>query len=202
MSVILRISLVESRFYIQSASKVLYLFPSLKPVFTSHTPSRSHEGSSLVEVMIAGAIIALTFSGIFMMNGRSANVLRTGLESMAAVRVLNGRAEQLRSSTYTQLTDTNYLTNTVFAVAPDSGGDLGQLTETLNIFTYPTAGTAMSLTRQADGTVALVSSGPASLTTSTSLRIDLTADWVSKGGRPRTRQMTLIFASGGITGRH
>lgn len=156
----------------------------------------------MIEVVIAASIVALGFSGIFMVNGRSANLLRSGLESTAAIRVLNGRAEQLRSSTYTQLTNSDYLTNTVLAVAPDSGGDLGQLAETLNIYNYPTAGLAMTLTRQSDGTVALVSSGPASLTTATSLRVDITANWTSKGGRGRTRQISMVFASGGITGRH
>jgi len=169
---------------------------------TSHSPTCRREGSSLIEVIIAASILAISFSGIFMMNGQAANVLRSGLESTAAIRVLNGRAEQLRSSTYTQLTDTNYLTTTVFGMGSDSGGELGQLTETLNVYAYPTAGTALTVTRGSTGTVTLVSSGPATLATSTSLRADLTAGWVSKGGRARTRQITLVFASGGITGRH
>src|SRR3954465_10662430 len=90
-------------------------------------------GAMLVETMLAAAIVAIFLSGLYAANGRVWTMLRASLESNSACRVLNGRAEQLRASTWDQVTRADFLRTSILSVAPDSGGDLGALTETINV---------------------------------------------------------------------
>lgn len=149
------------------------------------------------------SVVVLFFSGIFLTNSHVLGLLRSTLESTASVRTLNGRAEQLRSSTWTQVTDANYIANTLLATAPDSGGDLGALTETIDIATFPAgAGTPIQVRRDPDGMRTVVLAGDAALPTLPAVRIDVTSSWVTNGGRTRMRQMSMIFGRGGISGRN
>lgn len=164
-------------------------------------------GSTIVEIMVAMSVVVLFFSGIFLTNSHVLGLLRSTLESTASVRTLNGRAEQLRSSTWTQVTDSNYIANTILAVAPDSGGDLGVLTETIDIAALPAvpgavAATPIQVRRDSDGTRTVVVAGDAALPAQPAVRIDVTSSWVAKGGRIRMRQMSMIFGRGGISGRN
>lgn len=157
-------------------------------------------GSTIVEIMVAMSVVVLFFSGIFLMNSQVLGLLRSTLESTGSLRTLNGRAEQLRSSTWTQLTAAAYLADTILATAPDSGGDLGLLTETIDVTAAQLA--PMQVRRNPDGTRTVVAAGDPALPAQASVRIDVTASWVAKGGRTRVRQMSMIFGRGGISGRN
>jgi hypothetical protein len=164
-------------------------------------------GATLIETMIAMAVIAGFLTAEYAASGRIWGVLRANLESNAACRCLNGRVEQIRAATWAQLTTTSFLSGTVLAVAPDSAGDMGSLNETINVIAYPTPSpnpTALQVTRNnTTGAVTVVSAGDGTMPSQTSVRIDITASWTPKGATAAiSRQVSMIISNGGITGRH
>lgn len=167
---------------------------------------RSRLGAMLIETTMAMAVVAIFLSGQYATNSRVWGMLRSSLESNAASRVLNGRAEQIRAATWDQITSADFLNTSVLSVAPDSGGDIGSLTETIDVIAYPTPSpnpVPLRITRNNDtGTVTTVGAGDGTMNAQTSVRINLTETWTAKGGRPRMRQMSMIISHGGVTGRH
>jgi hypothetical protein len=91
-------------------------------------------------------------------------------------------------------------------VAPDAAGDLDRLVETIKVTAYPTPTPnppALVLTRDnATGAVTTIGSGDGTMPNQTSVRIDITAQWVAKGGSSASRQFSLVLSNGGIQGRH
>lgn len=192
-----------------------FLLPTAQPfmsVSAAHSIAipglrrRSRLGAALIETMMSMTIIALFLTGIYVANARVWSLLRSSLESNAASRVLNGRAEQIRAGTWSQVTTADYLANTVFAAAPDAAGDLAALTETINIMAYPTPSpnpAQIQVTRNhTTGTITTVGAGDGTMPNQTSIRIDITGAWTAKGGRARTRQISMVLSNGGVTGRH
>ena len=165
----------------------------------------SRVGGTIVETVIAMSIIVVFFSGLYSSVGHVWVVLRSGLESNAANRTVNGRAEQLRACTWAQITDASYLASNVFSSAPDAAGDLGALTETIDIIAYPTPSPnppALQVIRtNSTGAVNILGNGNGAMPAQQSVRLNLTAAWTAKGSRPRIRQISMIFAQGGISGR-
>ena len=161
-------------------------------------------GGAIIETIVAMAIAAIFLSGIHLTNSQAMLNVRSSLESIAATRDLTSRAEQVRASTWTQVNTPSFLQNSILSVAPDSGGDLGGLTETIDITAYlAPAGTVapIKVRRSANGLVGILNAGDGTMQNQTSVRIVLTSDWTGKGGRLRTRQATLIVGQGGILGR-
>ena len=156
--------------------------------------------------MMAMAVVAVFLTGMYAANARVWGLLRASLESNAASRVLNGRAEQIRAGTWSQVTTAAYMSGSVFSVAPDSAGELGSLNETINIKAYPTPSpnpAQIQVTRDnSTGTITTVGAGDGTMPNQTSIRIDLTANWTAKGGAARTRQISMVLSNGGVTGRH
>ena len=167
---------------------------------------RSRLGAALLEAMTAMAVVSVFLTGMYASNARVWSLLRASLEGNAASRVVNGRAEQIRASTWDQITNVTFLTDTILSVAPDSSGELGDMTETLKITAYPTPSPnppAIQLTRDYDtGTVTTVGAGNGKMNEQTSIRVDLTTSWTAKGGAARSRQISMIVSNGGVTGRH
>jgi hypothetical protein len=166
--------------------------------------SRSRVGAILLETIIAMGVIAIFLSGVYAANSRVWGLLRASLESNAASRVINGRAEQLRGLKWEQVTDPGVLAVEVFAVAPDSGGELAALNEVIDVIGYPSPSPVpapISVVRDSSGTVTTPLAGDATMFMQPSVRVTLTANWTAKGGQPHVRQYSMIFAQGGVTGR-
>lgn len=161
-------------------------------------------GSSLVETLVALVISVVFLSSVYASNSRVWALVKSSVESNSGNRTLNGRAEQLRASTWNQVVDPNYLRDTVFAVVPDAGGDIAGLLETIDVITYPTPNVvpSVSVTRNnATGTATIAASGNGTMNSQALVRVNLTATWTSTGRSLRTRQISMIFAPGGVSGR-
>lgn len=168
-------------------------------------------GSTLVETLVALVISVVFLSSVYASNSRVWALVKSSLESNSGNRTVNGRAEQLRASTWDQVTNPTYLRDTVFAVAPDAGGDIAGLLETIDVIAYlpptpstppqpnPAVATASVTRSNATGTATIAAPGGA-MTSETSVRVNLTATWTSTG-RLRTRQVSMMFAPGGVSGR-
>ena len=164
--------------------------------------SRSRRGASLIETLIALSLAAVFLSCNYAANSRVWALVRASLESNSANRALNGRSEQLRSSTWAQVTSAGYLNTTIFATAPDANDDLGDLVETIDVIAQPLSSVqSLKVTRNnTTRTATTVNAGDGSMPGQTGIRVNLTANWTAKGGRSRTRQISLFFAQGGISG--
>ena len=151
------------------------------------------------------AIVAIFLSGLHLTNSQVMSQVRASLESSAALRVLTGRTERVRAATWSQLTDPSFLQTTLLAESPDCGEVLGNLVENLeiNAHTAP-AGTVQPilLTRAGTGAVVIVYPGDGTMPNQPAVRVELTALWSGKSGRARTRQVSLVIAQGGLTGRN
>jgi hypothetical protein len=161
-------------------------------------------GATILEIVVSIAVVVLFFSGVFLMDSRVLGLLRGSLESTASSRTLHDRAELLRGSTWTQVTDAAFHSGTLFATGPACAGALGNLTETVSVTAYlaaPGTVTPIQVTRNAAGTITTNSAGDPDLVDEPSVRVDLTTSWTAKGGRPRMRQLSLFFGEGGISGR-
>jgi len=160
----------------------------------------------LIETLMAMLVIGIFLTSQYAATSRVWGLLRASLESNAASRVLNGRAEQIRAATWTQVTSSDFFATSILSVKADSGGDLGALVETIDVIAFPTPATAspaLQITRNNDtAAVTLVGAGDGTMTTQPSIRINLTANWTAKGGMARTRQLTMVLSYGGVTGRH
>jgi hypothetical protein len=159
-------------------------------------------GGAIIETMVAMAIVAMFLSGVHLTNSQVMAQARSSLESVSATRDLSGRTEQLRASTWSQVTDSAFLKDTLLAVASDAGGDLGNLVETIEVTAPTGAAVPIKVRRNSNGAVTIVNAGDGTMHNQPSARIDVTADWTGKGGRSRKRQATLIVGQGGILGRH
>ena len=166
--------------------------------------SRSCRGGIMLETMIAMGVIVIFLSGVYASNSRVWGLLRSSLESNAASRLLNGRAEQLRGSTWAQVTDSGFLAMSVLSVAPDSGGELSALNEVIDVIAFPPptpAPAPIEVARDSTGNVTTPLAGDGSMFLQPSVQVTLTANWTAKGGRPHQRQFSMIFTQGGVTGR-
>ena len=162
-------------------------------------------GGALLETIVAMAVVAIFLSGLHLTNSQVMSQVRASLESSAALRVLTGRTERVRAATWSQLTDPAFLQTTLLAESPDCGEDLGNLVENLAIDAHTTPpGTVQPilLTRAGNGAVTIINPGDGTMPNQPSVRVDLTALWTGKGGRARTRQVALVIAQGGLTGRN
>lgn len=166
---------------------------------------RREAGGALLETVISMTIVAIFLSGLHLTNSQVISQVRASLESTAANRVLTGRTERVRAATWSQITDPNFLETTLLAEAPDSGENLAGLLERIEI-TGPTTtgggGQLIQLTRAGNGAVFVENAGDGSMPNQPSVRVILSALWTGKGGRARSRQVSLVITQGGLIGRN
>jgi hypothetical protein len=168
-----------------------------------HTALHRERGATILEIVVSMGVVVLFFSGIFLMNSRVLALVRGSQESTVSNRVLQDRAERLRAATWTQVTDATFYSGALLQIPPDCAGTLHNLTESISVTAHlATPGTITPITvhRNAAATVTTASSGSPQLVEEPSVRVDLTASWVAKSGRPRMRQLSMIFGEGGISG--
>ena len=155
---------------------------------------KSEAGFTFVENLIAMAIVVLFFAALFALNSQGLYLLNSGREAVVASVCLRDRVEQLRDCTWAQLTDSTYLRTSVLNSAPSGASNLGQLTETLTINSYPVAGNPAISVVRSNGSASVVSNN-AAIANSTLVRVDETLSWTAgPGGRPRTQATSTLLA--------
>lgn len=161
---------------------------------------KSRAGLALLEVLMAGAVVALLMAGLFTLNTFNIKTMRSGKETVAASLVIQERLDQLRKGTWMDITDPAYL-QSVLGSRVSSPVALSGLSERVTINVYPAgviASVPIQVTRSADGTVAVASSNTA-LRSKPMVRADVTVTWIgSRTGAPRTRTISTVIANGGI----
>jgi hypothetical protein len=179
--------------------------PSISPFCKPAVTARGNcAGGAIIEAIVAMGVVAIFLSGIHLTNSHVLQNVRSSLESIAATRLLSGRAEQLRGMTWTQITDASYLRANALGGGSAASGDLGNVSETIDVTAYlqsPGTVAPIKVRRAANGTTSVVDGGDGTMPNESSVRIDLTATWVGKGKKTRIRQSSFIVSQGGILGR-
>lgn len=155
---------------------------------------RREAGFSFVENLIAMVIVVLFFAALYAINSQGLYVLNSGREALVANVCLRDRIEQLRNCSWSQLTDSSYLSANILNASQSGASNLGSLTETLTINSYPTAlNPAIVLTRS-NGTVTVTSTN-AAIASSTLVRVDESLSWIAApGGRSRAQATSTLMA--------
>jgi len=174
------------------ASFVLFLL-SLMPT-TKSNHRKAAAGFSLIDNLIAVAIVSVCFVALYAISGQCLYVLSTGRETTSAQQALQDRIEQLRNLQWAQATDPNYLANNVLNQAPANGTNLANLSESITVNAYPTAlSPAIQVTRSA-GSATIISSNSA-VANSPLVRIDVQESWkAAHTGRARTASLSTILS--------
>ena len=152
-------------------------------------------GFSLVDGIIATAIVALGFTGIYAACSQCLGILREARDLNGAQQLVQARVEQLRTCTWPQLTDPVYLRANCLT-APSSTSLLsGRATEVLTVNAAPTALTpAICVQRTGAGTASTVSTN-AAVATADLAQVQVTLNWNSpRGNRARTLSTTVLIS--------
>jgi prepilin-type N-terminal cleavage/methylation domain-containing protein len=152
---------------------------------------------TLVEVMVAAAVLGLLLGGVAAASGRVSGLLNSQKQAVAASQAIEERVEQLRGVTYSQITTPTYLQNSVFNTDTVSQAMLPSLVETFTVNAYPTPTTSIQVTRQ-NHSATLGPSPNTTLGNGSLIRADLQLQWQNRGGGTHTRAVSIILAKGGI----
>ena len=156
--------------------------------------NNAEEGFTFVENLIAMVIVVLFFAALFAVNSQGIYLLNSGREAIVASVCLRDRVEQLRNCTWTQLTDSTYLRTSVFNSAPVGASNLGTLTETITINSYPIAVNPPISVVRSNGAASVVTTN-AAIASGTLVRIDDTLSWTAgPGGRSRRQATSTLMA--------
>ena len=163
----------------------------------------SEKAVTILEAVFAAAIMALFMGGLFAMNGRNIQLLKSGKESFSATVVLEERAEQLRRGKWSEITSDTYL-QTILSAPPSSGANLPSVAEQIVISAYPPVSPALAstiVTRSSTGAVVVVSSNPV-FSTADTVMATFRATWSgTPGGRTRVREISTVIANRGLITR-
>src|SRR3954471_23022029 len=88
---------------------------------------------SLVENVLACAIVALGLAGTYTLNSQSMGVLRMAKEESFASQVLQQRIENLRIANWQRVSDPTWIRDHLLNVSADGSDSLRSLSETVTI---------------------------------------------------------------------
>jgi hypothetical protein len=151
---------------------------------------------SLVENVLACAIVALGLAGTYTLNSQTMGVLRMAKEEAFASQVLQQRVEHLRIANWQRISSPTWIRDRLLNASADGSDSLRGLTETA-IITPLGATTGNTFSRGGGAVVA--ASGNTSLLSQDSLLIKWTVTWNGMpAGRVHTRETLVVLGRGGI----
>jgi len=162
---------------------------------------------SMVDVMVAVAVVALGITALFAANNRSTLMLRSSKQAAVASKCLQQRIEQLRSYNWSEVTDAGSL-QSLYATPPLPSVEIPGFAEkvTISAFTPATstestapapAAPLLVVIRDATGAVSLDSDAP-DLVDGIGVRVDVQITWPGPGGDSRKRETSVVIANGGL----
>ncbi|HET9417897.1 MAG TPA: hypothetical protein VFO30_01020 [Chthoniobacterales bacterium] len=151
-------------------------------------------GTTMPEVLVAALLLAVFFGSIFELNAVCLRYIDASKESIAALQLVNDRAETLRNLAFSDLTNSSYVQNLLSSPA-NASEFAKKATEVVKISAYPTASGVTQFTRSANGTV--TADSVAADLGSTLVQVDVAISWMmSLGTRARSEQLTSIISNG------
>ena len=155
-------------------------------------------GLTLVEVLIAVALLVGSFVTIFEINARCLRFIDASKEAVAALQGVQDRIEQLRNLLFADLT--NASTVQTLMTTPSNGSAFAQnVTEVITLSAYPTPDAANTqITRGHGASVTpTINSTDSSLSSATLVKVNITYTWTTTlGGRSQSEQTETIISAG------
>ncbi len=151
-------------------------------------------GFTFIENLVAITIVVLFFAALFAVNAQCLSMLNASRGAALADTCLQDRIEQLRTCTWSQLTDADYLQSSIFNTATNGAANLGQVTESVRISAYPVAVNPPINVVRSNGAASVVSSN-AALVNGDLVQVETLLSWnAGGGGRSRTQATTTLIA--------
>jgi Tfp pilus assembly protein PilV len=155
---------------------------------------------TLIEAVVALAVLGLGISGVLAINSRVLSQLRSTRQTTAATHALQERMDATRRATWLQLTDVTYLSRTILGIPAAAAAELPNLIEEVEVANYPPGGlSANAARREANGTTSVTSTNVNQGTDARAVRVLCRLTWTGANGSRRTRENTTIVAKDGIT---
>ncbi len=154
--------------------------------------------------MAALAIGAIAIGGAMSVNTQQLRLVKATREASAASHSLQERIEQIRTATWRQITDSTYLSQTLFASLPRSIAPLENYRETITLKVWPerspsSPGPILSVTKTPKSAAQVLNAG-AGIGDERLLKVDVQMSWGgSNGNRPHLRELSTIISNGGIS---
>ncbi len=154
--------------------------------------------------MVALAIGAIAISGAMSINSQQLRLVKATREASAASHSLQERIEQIRTATWRQITDSTYLSQTLFASLPRSIAPLENYRETITLKVWPerspsSPGPILSVTKTPKSAAQVLNAG-AGIGDERLVKVDVQMRWGgSNGNRPHLRELSTIISNGGIS---
>jgi hypothetical protein len=169
----------------------------------SRACGRQTAGATIIEVVLAGAIVALFLGSLFVLNSTGIGIVKAHRETAAANLCLQDRLEQARASNWSEITDPNWIKDQILQAAPPASSLLRNLEEQITVSPYPPPVPAVAATtvqRLPSGQVNILSQMSATtLSGLQTVRLDFRDTWRSaQNSRTRIRETSTILALGGI----
>jgi type II secretory pathway pseudopilin PulG len=191
------------------------LYGNYKYMSEFSTNRAGTRGFTLVDVMAAVLVIALSLGALFTANSRAMGLLKSAKQAAVASKCLQQRIEQIRNYNWTQVTDATAMQD-LYSTPPLPSAELPGFSEqvTVSAFTPSTtsgiasagpSGSLLQITRDNGGTVTLVSDS-GNLDSQPTVRVNVQITWPGPGGTwtcpggglCRMRETSVIIANGGI----
>ncbi len=155
-------------------------------------------GTTLIETVVAAALIAGFFGTIFEVNAVCFRYIDASKESVAALQGVQDRIEGLRGLSFTNVTSDSNL-KTLLTTPSNTSDFVKKAQEVITISGYPSGSPSATYTRPAGATSTVTSSpgGGADFSSTTLIKVNVTYTWtMTLGGRSMTEQTETIIAAG------
>ena len=157
-------------------------------------PTIYARGTTLPEVLVGMILLVTFFASVFELNAVCLRYIDATKESVAALQMVQDRAEMLRNLAFTDLTKTDVV-KTLMVAAPNAAPFVQKATETVTISAFPTPNGVTQFTRSPGGTV--TTNSVATDLGQELVKVDVKVAWtMTLGGRSRTEQTTNILSNG------
>ena len=177
--------------------------------FDAEIPLRTqnvNQGFTLVEVVVATALVVFALAGIFAMHGQSMDVMRSARDSSSASQVLQQRVEQLRMSRFDAFATSSGLATLMdgAAGATDSEREMAgvrNFSESVTMSVFPRPGVSpvpsQSFTvMRANGAAKVVTAGD--LRSRSPVNAELVVTWTNRSGA-HSREFATVISQSGVT---
>lgn len=152
-------------------------------------------GFTFIDNVVAMMIFAGFFIALYSINAQCLQLVSSSRQALAAGQSLQDRMEQVRTCTWAQITDSNYISSSILNTAVNNAPILGGVTEVITINSYPTAvNPPIKVTRASNGTVTINSTN-AAIATGDLVAINIQLSWTAARGS-RARSMAIYTTWG------
>ena len=151
-------------------------------------------GFTFIDNVVAMTIFAGFFIALYSINTQCLQLVSSSRQALAAGESLQDRMEQVRTCTWAQITDSNYISSSILNTAANNAPLLGSITEVITVNAYPTAvNPPIQVTRASNGTVT-VNSTNATIKNGDLVAINIQLSWTAaRGSRARSMAINTIW---------